>query len=392
MTQTTGTRERGPDACAPWVAALETVFPPHRYPQAEITAAIMSRTPVQSATRTLIAQKVQANAGVATRHLSLPLEELLELIERDDFTETNRVWLDTALELGERAMTGALRAAGVQPQEVDAVFSTTVTGLAVPSLEARLANRVGLRQDVKRIPLFGNGCAGGAVGLARLHDYLRAHPGHVAVLLAVELCSLVYRQSDTSMANIVGGGLFGDGAAAVVAVGTHWADKPAGPELADTHSWLLPDTEEALGWGIGSYGFKILLAPEVPALTEEHLPKAVHDFLGRHGLTPAQIGSWIVHGGGPKVLTAVERALALPPQTLELTRQSLAARGNLSSVSVLDVLHRALKTPPPPGTPGLVAAMGPGFAIEQVLLRWRSGTSCTASRPASTPDPHAHGQ
>ncbi|GAA3917784.1 type III polyketide synthase [Streptomyces lacrimifluminis] len=369
MTLTTQARITDPQTHGPRLAALHTAFPPYRYAQSELTAALTARMPTQSAARTHLARKVQSNAGVGARHMSLPLDELLDLIAEDDFTQRNRIWLDTALDLGQQSITGALRTAGVDPQQVDALFSTTVTGLAVPSLETRLAHRMGLRQDVKRIPLFGSGCAGGAVGLARLHDYLRAHPGHVAVLLAVELCSLAYRQKDTSMANVVAGGLFGDGAAAVVAFGTHRPGAP-GPELTDTHSWLIPDTEDILGWDIGSHGFKILLAPEVPTLTEEYVPKAAHDFLNRHGLTPSQIGSWIVHGGGPKVLTAVEQALGLPPQALNLTRQSLAARGNLSSVSVLDVLHRALKSPPPPGTPGLVTAMGPGFSIEQVLLHW----------------------
>lgn len=183
-----------------------------------------------------------------------------------------------------------------------------MTGLAVPSLEARLARRAGLRPDVQRVPLFGNGRAGGAAGLARLRGHLRAHPDRVAVLLAVELCSLT-RQNDGSMASVVAGGLFGDGAAAVVAVGGDRAHGPSGPEPVDSHSLLLPDTEDALGWDIGSHGFRIVLAPDVPALTEEHLPKAVHDFLGRHAPSPA-------------------------------------------------------------GAPGLVAAMGPGFAIEVGLLRW----------------------
>ncbi|MEU7166324.1 type III polyketide synthase [Streptomyces morookaense] len=359
----------GPDEPLPRVTAIETAVPPHRYRQEDIMAALARTTLMESRTGILMLRKIQANAGVATRHFALPLERLIEL---DDFTENNRLWHDAALELGERALTGALRAAGVEPGEVDAVISTTVTGLAVPSLEARLAHRVGLRPDVTRIPLFGYGCAGGAAGLARLNDYLRAHPDHVAVLLAVELCSLAYQMQDTSMANIVAGSLFGDGAAAVVAVGGHRGAEAAaaGPQLVDSRSRLVPDSEEVLGWDIGSHGFRILLAPEVPTLTEEHLPKAVHDFLGTYDLLPGQVGSWIVHGGGPKVLTAVERSFDLPPAALEPTRRSLSERGNLSSVSVLDVLHTTMRTPPRPGTPGLVAAMGPGFAIELALVRW----------------------
>lgn len=328
--------------------------------------ALAGTTLGRSQTGRLMLRKIQSNAQVATRHFARPLAELRALT---DFTDANRVWLQTALELGEQVLTEALEAAGTQPREVDAVISTTVTGLAVPSLEARLAHRVGLRPDVRRIPLFGNGCAGGAAGLARLREYLLAHPDGTAVLLSVELCSLAYQMHDTSLANIVAGSLFGDGAAAVVATGTRRRHQD-GPELLDTQSHLVPGTEEALGWDIGSHGLRILLAPEVPALTAEHLPKAVHDLLGRHALTPDEVATWIVHGGGPKVLTSVEQALGLPPDALEPTRRSLAEHGNLSSASVLHVLHTVMTTPPPAGAPGLIAAMGPGFAIELVLTRW----------------------
>ncbi|WP_343041405.1 type III polyketide synthase [Streptomyces typhae] len=361
------------------MTAIHTVFPPYTYPQREILATLARTTALESEAGTLVLRKIINSSGVDTRSLALPLEKLADLARQDDFTEKNRIWLDTALDLGEQAITGALRAAGVRPRDVDAVISTTVTGLAVPSLEARLAHRVGLRPDIQRIPLFGSGCAGGAAGLARLHDYLLAHPDRVAVLLAVELCSLAHQFKDDSVANIVAGSLFGDGAAAVVATGAHRDRAPAaptgsaaptGPALVDTHSLLLPGTEDVLGWDIGSHGLRILLAPEVPALTGEHLPAAIHSLLDRHALTPDQITGWIVHGGGPKVFTAVEQALGLPPRALERTRRSVAEHGNLSSVSVLDILHTAMKTPPPPDTPGLVAAMGPGFAIELVLLNW----------------------
>ncbi|MFF6829557.1 type III polyketide synthase [Streptomyces longwoodensis] len=355
---------------APHVTAVRTAFPPYHYPQHEIMSALARTTLMNSATGVLMLRKIEANAGVASRHLALPLDKLVELADLDDFTRTNQVWLETALDLGEEALTGALEAAGVRPDEVDAIISTTVTGLAVPSLEARLAQRVGLRPDVRRVPLFGNGCAGGAAGLALLRDHLCAHPDRIAVLLAVELCSLAYQQKDGSMANIVAGSLFGDGAAAVVAVGAHRAEPGRGPHLVDSASWLVPDSEDALGWEIGSYGFRIRLAAEVPALTEEHLPHAVRSFLAGHSLTPDRIGNWIIHGGGPKVLGAVERALDLTPGATALTRRSLSGRGNLSSVSVLDVLDATMGDPPPAGTPGVVAAMGPGFAVELVLLRW----------------------
>lgn len=155
-----------------------------------------------------------------------------------------------------------------------------------------------------------------------------------------------------------------------MAVGAHREDPGRGPQLVDSASWLVPDSEDALGWEIGSYGFRIRLAAEVPALTEEHLPPAVRSFLAGHSLTPDRIGNWIIHGGGPKVLGAVERALDLTPGATALTRRSLSGRGNLSSVSVLDVLDATMGDPPPAGTSGVVAAMGPGFAVELVLLRW----------------------
>lgn len=353
---------------APRIAAAEVAFTPHRYPQDELLDAqerLQGRRPAQ---RQLLS-KIRTSTGIATRHVARPLPDLEKLCGRGDFTETNGVYLATALELGEQAMTRALCSAGIRAQQVDTIISTTVTGLTVPSLEARLAHRVGLRPDVRRVPLFGNGCAGGAAGLARLHDSLLGRPGSVAVLLAVEVCSLHYRAVPDAAA-LVAGSIFGDGAAAVVAVGGDRPEAVQGPQLVDTHSLLLADSAEVLGWDIGSDGFRIVLSARIPALVEQHLPGAAGELLGRHGLTPQDIGSWIVHGAGPKVFTAVEKAFALPPQALELTRRSVAAKGNLSSVSVLDVLCTAMKAPPPPGTPGLVVAMGPGFAIELNLIRW----------------------
>ncbi len=350
---------------APEVAAVELALPAQRYRQEDITSAFAEVCLPHDAAARQVLRKISGNAGVRTRHLALPLEEYQAL---DGFTASNRAWVECGLELGAQAVRGALRRAGVAPEDVDLIASTTVTGLAVPSLEARLAQRVGLREDVRRLPLFGLGCAAGAAGVARLHDYLRAYPGHTAVLLSVELCSLTVQRADHSMANLVAISLFGDGAAAVVLRGADRAGH--GPRVLDTRSRLYPDSRDVMGWDIGGDGFGIVLSPEVTALAETHVPKDVHAFLADHRLHLSDVRSWVCHPGGPKVIQALERALALPPDALTHTRTSLSALGNLSSASVLDVLRRTLADPPAPGSPGLLTAMGPGFASELVLLRW----------------------
>jgi alkylresorcinol/alkylpyrone synthase len=261
-----------------------------------------------------------------------------------------------------------LATAGMKPSEIDVVFSTTVTGLTVPSLEGRLVTRMGLRPDVKRVPLFGLGCVAGAAGMARVHDYLRAFPDQVAALLAIELCSLTVQRKDISLANLVASSLFGDGAAAVIATGVGRA--PAGPKLIATRSRTYPDTEDVLGWDIGSDGFRIVLSVEIATVVEKYLGEDVRVFLADHGLTTDDISTWIVHAAGPKVIDAVENALELPADALKSTRNSLRDNGNLSSVSVLDILHGAMADPPPPGSVGLMIAMGPGFSSELVLLSW----------------------
>ncbi|HCT77582.1 MAG TPA: type III polyketide synthase [Micromonosporaceae bacterium] len=304
-------------------------------------------------------------AGVQTRRLALPIEQYAQL---NGFTDANNAYLEVALELGEQALKSALESARIRPEEVDLIVSTTVTGLTVPSLEARLAARVGFRSDVKRLPLFGLGCVAGAAGIARLHDYLRAYPNHVAVLLAVELCTLTIQRGDTSAANLVATCLFGDGAAAVVATGAQRAG--TGPQVMASRSRLYPDTEDVMGWDIGSDGFRIILSADVAPIAERHLPGDVGEFLGEHGLSSQDIATWVCHPGGPKVIDAIERVFGLGPEALAHTRNSLRDNGNLSSVSVLDVMRETMLKPPPAGSPGLMIAMGPGFCSELVLLRW----------------------
>ncbi len=331
------------------VAAVHTALPPHRY------------------------RRLHASAGVRTRHLALPIERYAEL---RDFRESNEAWLTAGLDLAERALTTALTQAGLAPADVDLLVCASITGVAAPSLDARLAGRIGLRPDVKRLPVFGLGCVAGAAGLARVHDYLRGHPGGTAVLLTVELCSLTLQKGDDSRANLVAGALFGDGAAALVAraapTGTGTGPEgTAGPVVVATRSHLHPGTEHLLGWDVGGGGFRVVIDADVPALVRRELGDHVREFLAGHGLDRGDIGAWVCHPGGPKVLDAVTDALALPDDALTPSRRSLAAVGNLSSASVLHILQGFTEAHrPDPGTWGLVLAMGPGFCTELVLLRW----------------------
>lgn len=354
------------------IASVCPVLPDHRYPQKQITEAF-AQICLGPADRRRLLSRLHASAQVDYRHTALALADYAALT---DFTAANDAYLKVAIELGTRACAGAIAAAGLAPEDVDLICSTTVTGIGVPSIEARLVPRVGMREDVVRLPIYGLGCAGGVAGVARTHDYLTAHPDRVAVLVSVELCTLTLQRDDPSTANMVASGLFGDGAAAVVMVGDERAAQvrlagPAGPWVRDSYSCLYADSERAMGWDVGSAGLKIVLGVEVPELVEKNLGRTVDDFLHQAGVDRDAITSWVSHPGGPKVLQAVEAALDLPDDALAITWQSLARVGNLSSASVLHVLHDTVeRRRPAAGSRGLMVAMGPGFAAELALLDW----------------------
>jgi alkylresorcinol/alkylpyrone synthase len=266
-----------------------------------------------------------------------------------------------------------------------------VTGVAVPSIDALLMPRLGLRPDVKRLPVFGLGCVAGAAGLARLHDYLLGWPGHAAALLAVELCSLSLPRASVTTADLVASALFGDGAVALVATGTRPPGRrrrrssrptrplqsssapqpPRLPRIVATRSEVYPDSEDALGWRLGTDGFRIMLTAELAEVVERLLGGTVTGFLAEHGLTIDDITTWICHPGGPKVLDAAQRALKLPATALASSRRSLAQTGNMSSASVLHILELTVADDAPAtGSFGLMIGLGPGVSAELILLRW----------------------
>lgn len=311
-------------------------------------------------------ERFHARSRVERRHLALPLEAYGGL---QGWGQANSLWIEQAQELGEAALRRALSAIEASPGEIGALYFVSVTGIANPSIDARLVNRMGLSPHVKRLPIFGLGCVAGAAAVARAADYVRAFPDQIAAVLSVELCSLTWRRDDLSPANMVATALFGDGAAAVVVAGS--GTRFRGPEVLATRSVFYPDSEEVMGWDISEQGFRIVLSPRVSQVIERHLRTDVDAFLADQGLRRGDISGWIIHTGGPKVLEAVARALELPDEALQASWDSLRRVGNLSSASVLVVLEEVLlHRRGAPGTYSLLAAMGPGFCSELVLLRW----------------------
>jgi alkylresorcinol/alkylpyrone synthase len=359
------------------IVAVAPVVPPHAYAQDAITDALVDLISPDPG-RQAVMRRMHGSSGVRTRHLIVPLEVYGTITS---FQESNDLYISAGAELAARALTQALASAGLRPHEVDFLLFTSVTGIAAPSIDAQLIARLGLRSDVKRVPSFGLGCVAGAAGLARVNDYLVGHPDEVAALVSLELCSLTIQRGDDSMANIVASGLFGDGAAAAVVVGDRRAERLGlpGPDIVDTRSRVYPDTEDVIGWDIGGTGFRIVLSSGVPTVIDANFAGDVRGLLAANGVALAEVGTWVAHPGGPKVLESFANALDLVSGELGRSWDSLSRVGNLSSSSVLHVLADTMASPPAPGTIGLLFALGPGVSAELVLLRWSAGAAQTGA-------------
>ncbi|MGD0402629.1 MAG: 3-oxoacyl-[acyl-carrier-protein] synthase III C-terminal domain-containing protein [Candidatus Acidiferrales bacterium] len=347
------------------IASVASAFPEHYYDQQVLTEALKNdwrhRLPNPA-----ILDRLDESMQVGGRYLVRPIEFYESLTT---WGQANNAWIEHALELGEKALCKALHGAGMKPKDLSAIYVTSVTGIAAPSIDARLVNRIGLSTNIKRVPIFGLGCVAGAAGIARAADYVHGYPDQAAALLSIELCSLTLQRNDLSMAHLISALLFGDGAAATIVVGSK--RKSDGPEILATKSIFYPHTERVMGWDISEKGFHIVLSPEVPDTVVKHLGKDVDAFLAEQGHKRSDIKTWVMHTGGPKVLEATATALGLTEKDLAASWECLRKVGNISSTSVLLVLEDVyMNRRPEPGSLSILAAMGPGFCSELVLLRW----------------------
>jgi alkylresorcinol/alkylpyrone synthase len=348
-------------ALAPRLNAVATAVPPYVLEQKDVAERVRAMFGDESLVQHLL--PVFANSGIERRYSCVPVEWYYDA---HDWKDRNGVYLDAALDLLERAARNALDRAGARPSDVSAVVAVSTTGVATPSLDALLVERMGLTRTAQRLPIFGLGCAGGALGLARAAQVAAAVGTGVTLFLVVELCTLSFRRNDVTKSNIVATALFGDGAAAAVL-----SNSGAGPAVVSSGEYLFEDTRDIMGWDVATDGLKAIFSRDIPALVATQFRPAVDAYLARSNLTMANVDRVLPHPGGVKVLDALTRAFDLADGALEDARGVLREYGNMSAATVMFVLERAL-------TRGaisddrwqraLVTAMGPGFTAGFVTL------------------------
>jgi len=348
--------------------ALGTAMPPHILTQADARDfAQLHFSGALGDLERLLA--VFDNAEIETRRTCMPLEWFGR---PHDVEEKNNAYIDWAVRLSAEAIRNCLAQVDVLPGDIDYLIFVSTTGMANPSIDARLIGKLGFSPHTRRTPVWGLGCAGGAAGLAHAFHHARGHPDGKTLVVALELCSLTFHFGDKSKSNLVAAALFGDGAAAALVCGT--ADRKGesrGPEILGTMSTLWPDSIDVMGWNIVNEGMQVVFAQAIPAIVRRLARDNIAKFLAVHGLGLSDIDHIIAHPGGARVISAYEQALALTNGKMDAAREVLREYGNMSSASVLCVLDRFMRPGrTQPGQHGLVTALGPGFCSEHVLVRF----------------------
>lgn len=303
---------------------------------------------------------VFATAGILSRQLARPVDWYRQ---PRSFPERTGAYLESACDLFVEAATKALEAAGLDAGEIDTIITASSTGIATPSLEARVMGRMGFRSDVARIPVFGLGCAAGATGLGLASKLAKASPGTVVLFVTVELCSLAFRFQDVDKADIIATALFGDGAAAAILR----AGEGGFVTITGTAETTWSDTLDIMGWKIEENGLAVVLNRAIPTFARQNLRLAMEGMLARQNLALTDIDRFICHPGGAKVVDAIEHALSLDQGSLDHERNVLRDHGNMSAPTALFVLNRVRQSGMPPRS--VLTALGPGFTLSTVTLR-----------------------
>jgi alkylresorcinol/alkylpyrone synthase len=349
--------------------ACERFSPPHRYGQEEVVPWVrrwLAQGKDGDGARRLL--RVYAASGVTTRASVLPIEEVFAPA---GFQERNDLYAVRAREAAVALVSRALRRLDVPPARVDLVVSASCTGFMIPAVEALLADELGMGPRLVRLPITEAGCAGGVLALARAADHLRVHPDRLAVVLALEFPSLTFQSGDRSPANVVATAIFGDGAACVVmAGGRHPLARRARALWLADESRFFPRTTHLMGFRLRNTGLQIVLDPALAGFVRREVSPAVASFLEGAGVRRGEVGRFVLHPGGRRIVDALREELSLSPPDLAPTEAVLAAHGNMSSATVLFVLDEVLKGDARPGELGLLAAFGPGFGAELGLVRF----------------------
>ena len=357
----------------PKILSVSTFKPPHEVKQqqaVELTRSLFSEK-YKDIERLL---KVFQNGDIETRNVCMPLEWYGK---EHDFEERNNLYIQHAVDFGVQAVLSCLQGDGmleapIEPSMIDAIFFISSSGISTPSIEARIMNRIPFRDNTKRVPIWGLGCAGGAAGISRAYEYCLAFPEANVLVLSVELCSLTFQKDDYSKSNLVGVSLFSDGVACALVSGDKSSVKvkKAMPKVIATTSKLMPDSEDVMGWDVKNTGLYVVFSKSIPAIITNWLGPFVHEFLSEHGLTKDDITHFVAHPGGKKVLEAYEAALGFDQTKTDISRDVLRQNGNMSSPTILYVLEKFMESEPAAGDYGLMAALGPGFCGELLLLKW----------------------
>jgi alkylresorcinol/alkylpyrone synthase len=348
----------------PRICGVQTAVPPHKVDQSSVELFVRNHFGRHFGDTERL-MPVFRNSGISTRYFSQPVEWFSQ---SHDLSEKNSAYIAAATALGEEASLALLDRLNLKPHEIDYIIYVNTTGLATPSIDARLINRLKLRNSIRRTPIWGLGCAGGVAGLSHAYHHALGHPKERILVVAAELCGLTFMADDFSKSNLVAAALFGEGAAAVLVCGDDV--KGDGLEIIASRSRFFPDSLDVMGWNIVSHGLQVVFAQRIPDIVAAHAAEDFREFLSEQGLTFDDIAAYLLHPGGMKVIEAYRQALALSDGELALASETLRDFGNMSSVTVLFVLEKFLRTHHlKAGSPAIISALGPGFCSESMLVR-----------------------